>query len=208
MSIDTGGTTRTDPIPDVADPYALFADWFAEAKTKEINDPNAMYLATSTPDGFPSSRAVLMKDYDPRGFVFYTNYESRKGGELLSNPRCALLFHWKTMERQVRVEGTAIPVMPEEADAYYASRPYGSRIGAWASSQSRPLDGRDTLVKRVAEVEAEYPSETVPRPPHWSGFRVTPVRIEFWQAMPFRLHDRIVYSAVDGGGWTTGRLYP
>lgn len=207
MSIDTGAATRTDPIPDVEDPYALFADWFAEAKAKEINDPNAMYLSTSTPDGFPSSRAVLMKDYDARGFVFYTNYESRKGAELLTNPRCALLFHWKSMERQVRVEGTAIPVMPDEADAYYATRPYGSRIGAWASSQSRPLDGRETLVKRVAEVEAEYPGEIVPRPPHWSGFRITPVRIEFWQAMPFRLHDRIVYEA-GAAGWTTGRLYP
>jgi len=207
MSIDTGGTTRTDPIPDVKDPYALFADWFAEAKAKEINDPNAMYLSTTTADGFPSSRAVLMKDYDARGFVFYTNYESRKGAELLTNPRCALLFHWKSMERQVRIEGTAIPVMPDEADAYYASRPYGSRIGAWASSQSRPLDARATLVKRVAEVEADYPGEIVPRPPHWSGFRITPVRIEFWQAMPFRLHDRIVYEA-GAGGWTTGRLYP
>jgi pyridoxamine 5'-phosphate oxidase len=207
MSIDTGNGTHVSPIPDFADPYLLFAHWFTEAKQKEINDPNAMTLATSTGDGFPSARTVLMKDFDGRGFVFYTNYHSRKGDELLTNPRCALLFHWKSLERQVRVEGSATPVSPEEADAYFASRPRLSQIGAWASDQSSPLDRREILSQRVAEVEALYDGKPVPRPPHWSGFRIAPVRLEFWQAMPFRLHDRVTYTPADGG-WTLQRLFP
>jgi pyridoxamine 5'-phosphate oxidase len=195
------------PITPTEDPMTLFAAWMAEATRSEVNDPNAMTLATCSPEGRPSARIVLLKGADAQGFVFYTNKQSRKGGELSGNPRAALLFHWKTLQRQVRIEGAVSDVTDAEADAYFASRARISRLGAWASAQSRPLGARAELERAVAEAEARYPDETIPRPPHWSGYRLAPERIEFWQEMPYRLHDRIVYTR-SGEGWETGRLYP
>ena len=189
------------------DPFALFDAWLAEAGRTEPNDPNAMTLATATPDGRPSARMVLLKGADQDGFVFYTNTQSRKGGELAVNQAVALLFHWKTLTRQVRIEGRAAPVSPAEADTYYASRARVSRLGAWASDQSRPLDTRETLEARVSALEARYPGDDIPRPPHWSGFRVRPDSFEFWQDMPYRLHDRTVFTRADGG-WATEKLFP
>lgn len=189
------------------DPYALFDTWFQEAAEKEPNDPNAMALATVGADGQPSIRMVLLKGVDARGFTFYTNYESRKGRQLLENPKAALCFHWKALRRQVRVEGPVEQVGAEEADAYFASRPRGSQIGAWASLQSRPLAGRFELEKRIAQYTAKFGLGAVPRPSYWSGFRVLPSRIEFWEDRPFRLHDRLVYHRRDEG-WETERLYP
>ncbi|MBS7788502.1 pyridoxamine 5'-phosphate oxidase [Roseococcus sp. SDR] len=189
------------------DPYALFAEWMAEAARSEPNDPNAMCLATATPEGRPSARMVLLKGHDARGFVFYTNLESRKGGELAANPFAALCFHWKTLTRSVRVEGRIEAVTAEEADAYYASRSRGSRIGAWASRQSRPLEGRWALEKAVAEYTMKFGVSEIPRPPFWSGFRLLPERIEFWRDMPFRLHERRVFVAAEAG-WRTEALYP
>ncbi len=193
-------------MPD-EDPFELFAAWLAEATQTELNDPNAMTLATATPDGRPSARMVLLKGADRDGFVFYTNTESRKGGELAANPEVALLFHWKSLARQVRIEGLAEPVRAEEADAYYASRARISRLGAWASDQSRPLESRDVLEARVAEMERKFPGSAIPRPPHWSGYRVRPDRFEFWRDMPFRLHDRTVFTRANGA-WVTQTLYP
>ena len=190
------------------DPYALFTEWLAEAGRSEPNDPNAMCLATSTPDGRPSARMVLLKGHDSSGFVFYTNLESRKGGELAANPHAALCFHWKTLARSVRVEGPVEPVSDAEADAYYASRSRGSRIGAWASRQSRQLEGRWALEKAVADFTLKFGLGEIPRPPHWSGFRLRPERIEFWRDMPFRLHEQRIFLAVPSGGWETEALFP
>lgn len=190
----------------MSDPYAHFAAWFAEATASEPNDPNAMTLATATADGQPSARIVLLKDYDATGFVFYTNKHSRKGGELGANPRAALLFHWKSLHRQVRIEGAIEDVAGSEADAYYASRARMSRIGAWASLQSSTLPSRDDLTRRVAAFEAKYPAE-IPRPPHWGGYRLRPAGFEFWQDGEFRLHDRTIYTA-SAQGWATSKLFP
>jgi pyridoxamine 5'-phosphate oxidase len=189
------------------DPHALFESWFAEASRAEVNDPNAMTLATATPDGAPSARIVLLKGHDARGFVFYTNRQSRKGEELAANRRAALLFHWKSLRRQVRIEGVVTDVTDAEADAYFATRPRLSRLGAWASDQSRPLPDRAELERRLLELESRFPGENIPRPPHWSGYRLTPARIEFWQEAPFRLHDRTLYVR-EGEGWTVGKLFP
>ncbi len=205
--------TATPPVPlAAADPLAVFAEWFARAEAEELNDPNAMTLATAARNGLPSARIVLLKEWDARGFVFYSNRESRKGEELAENPEVALLFHWKSLRRQVRIEGRAAPVSDAEADAYYASRPRLSRLGAWASSQSRELSARAELERRVAEFEARFPGETIPRPAHWSGWRVVPARFEFWQDMPFRLHDRTVFTRSGetsaGPIWATMKLFP
>lgn len=191
------------------DPIAQFTTWFDEAVRAEVMEPNAMCLATATPDAYPSARMVLLKGVDARGFVFYTNLESRKGTELSANPHAALCFHWKSLHRSVRVEGAVEPVSAEEADSYYASRARTSRLGAWASKQSRPLESRFALEKAVAEYGMKYAIGEIPRPPHWSGFRVTPVEIEFWVSRPFRLHDRVVFRREDAGApWQKTRLFP
>ncbi|KFB10775.1 pyridoxamine 5'-phosphate oxidase [Nitratireductor basaltis] len=189
------------------EPFALFGEWLDVARETEPNDPNAMALATVDPDGLPDVRMVLLKGFDTQGFVFYTNLESAKGRELLATPKAALCFHWKSLRRQVRVRGLVQQVTDAEADAYYATRPRGSRIGAWASKQSRPLESRFALEKAVAEYTARYPIGDIPRPDHWSGFRITPVQIEFWMDKPFRLHDRLLFER-DGEAWKTTRLYP
>jgi len=189
------------------EPLDRFRRWFAEAEAGEPHDPNAVALATVGAGGQPSLRMVLMKDFDDRGFVFYTNTESQKGRELLGHPQAALLFHWKSLDRQIRIEGSTTTVAAEEADAYFATRARGSQIGAWASDQSRPLESRFALEKRVARFAARFGLSSVPRPPHWNGFRLRHERIEFWEQKPFRLHDRLVYRRSEDG-WTTERLYP
>lgn len=205
---ETSLTPALNPgVPDSDDPLALFRAWMQDARRTEPNDPNAMALATTTPDGRPSVRMVLLKGEDDRGFVFYTNLESRKGGELHANPHAALLFHWKSLRRQIRIEGAVEPVADAEADAYFASRARVSRLGAAASDQSRPLPDRGAFERRVAELDALYPGDTIPRPEHWSGLRIVPTAIEFWQDMPFRLHDRRLYTS-HGQGWTRQALYP
>ena len=191
------------------DPFALFGAWFTEAEASEPNDPNAMALATVAADGMPSVRMVLLKGFDETGFVFFTNLESRKGEQLKANPKAALCFHWKTLQRSVRVEGLVTPVSPAEADAYFATRARSSRIGAWASKQSRPLASRFDLERRIAEYTARFGLGEVPRPPFWSGFRLAPLRIEFWKNGAFRLHDRLVFTRADlAEGWTIERLFP
>ena len=189
------------------DPMALFADWLAEAVGKEPNDANAMSLATVDADGLPDVRMVLLKDAGPGGFVFYSNVGSAKGRELAANPRCALLFHWKSLRRQVRIRGTVSAVTAEEADAYWATRARPAQLGAWASDQSRPLPDRLAFEKRIAEYGLKFGLGKPPRPPHWSGWRVAPQSIEFWRDRAFRLHERLNFQRV-GEGWTTQRLYP
>ena len=191
------------------DPIELFREWFAEAEAKEPNDANAMCVATVDANGRPSARMLLLKGLDQRGFAFYTNLESRKGEELAANSRAALLFHWKPLGRQVRIEGRVEHVTAAEADAYYATRARISRLGAWASDQSRPAPDRFALEKRVAEYALKFGVGKVPRPPHWSGFRVRPLAIEFWRDRPFRLHERLLFTrAAPDATWGTSRLYP
>jgi pyridoxamine 5'-phosphate oxidase len=202
----TSGDLAAD-FTEATDPYALFAAWLAEAVRSEPNDPNAMALATVDPSGLPNVRMVLLKGTDPQGFVFYTNTESNKGRELLSTPKAALVLHWKSLRRQVRARGLVSLVSDQEADAYFQSRPRDSRIGAWASQQSRPLASRSVLEQAVADRTAHFGEGEVARPPHWTGFRISPVSIEFWHDRPYRLHDRIVFTRA-GEGWTKERLYP
>lgn len=191
------------------EPFQLFDRWLAEAWKSEPNDANAMALASVDADGLPNVRMVLLKGFDDTGFVFYTNFESAKGRELLGQSKAALCFHWKSLRRQVRIRGPVSVVDDSEADDYYASRPRGSRIGAWASKQSRPLESRFALEKEVARYTAKYPVGTIPRPPHWSGFRVEPVSMEFWKNMPFRLHDRLLFERADSEtAWHKTRLFP
>lgn len=190
------------------DPFALFRRWLDQAVSAGLPDPNAFTLATSTPDGRPSARAVLLKGLDERGFTFFTNYDSRKGRELAANPRAAMVFLWQAIERQVRVEGTVEVVTAAESDEYYAVRPLGSRLGAWASPQSAVIPGREFLEREHAELTARYPDGVVPRPPHWGGYRVLPRVIEFWQGRPSRLHDRIRFTRDVAGNWLRDRLAP
>lgn len=190
-----------------ADPFALFDTWYAEAKVAEINDPDAMSVATSTPEGRPSVRMVLLKGYGPEGFIFYTNADSRKGEELAANPQAALLFHWKSLRRQVRIEGPTEEVSPAEADAYFATRGRDSQIGAWASDQSRPLDARETFEQRYEELRSRFEGSELPRPPRWTGFRILPERIEFWSDRAHRLHERRLFIC-GPEGWDEGLLYP
>ncbi len=193
-----------------AEPFSLFRAWFQEAQEAEPNNPNAMALSTVGADQMPNVRMVLLKGMDEDGFVFYTNYESIKGQELLTNPKAALCFYWKTLQKQIRIQGMIYEVPDEEADDYFASRPKDSQIGAWASEQSRPMEGRFVLERRIAKFAAKYALGAVDRPPHWSGFRLRPLRIEFWQEKPFRLHDRLVFerNSIKEDRWATTKLFP
>ena len=198
------GLKESDADPD---PVEQFRRWFDEALAADLHEPNAMALATSTPGGSPSARIVLLKGFDERGFVFYTNYEGRKSGELETNPYAALVFYWGELQRQVRIEGRVSRIPDRESDAYFAGRPRGSQLGAWASEQSRPVGDRSTLEERVRELEVEYEDREVPRPPFWGGYRVEPETIEFWQGRENRLHDRLRYSRA-GDLWERERLQP
>jgi pyridoxamine 5'-phosphate oxidase len=191
----------------MTDPFSLFDEWLAKARESEPNDPEAMALATCGADGQPHVRMVLLKGRGPDGFVFYTNEESAKGDQLRENGRAALLFHWKSLRRQVRIEGAVEPVSDAESDAYFATRGRDSQLGAWASDQSRPLDARESLERRFEEMKARFEGASVPRPPHWGGYRVIPARIEFWSDRPHRLHERRMFT-LEGGRWSGGLLYP
>ena len=190
------------------DPFALFDAWYAEANAAETNDPDAMALATATANGAPSVRMVLLKDFGPNGFVFYTNETSVKGQHLTENPEAALLFHWKSLRRQVRVEGHVARVSAEEADAYFATRSRDSQLGAWASDQSQPLESRALFERRYDEMKQRFDGQPVPRPPHWGGYRIVPRTIEFWQDRPHRLHERRKFLVRDDGSWNEGLLFP
>ena len=206
-TLGQGVVRGIDPAAESGDPFTLFATWYKDAGDSGLIHPEAMALATSTPDGRPSARIVLLKEVDDEGFVFYTNYESRKGGELTANPQASVVFHWAVLERQVRVEGTVERVSREQSAAYYHSRPRGSQIGAWASRQSRELDSRTSLEERVAHFTEKFKDQEIPLPDFWGGFRIRPARIEFWQGRSSRLHDRLIFEP-DGDGWKTHRLNP
>lgn len=206
---DSTEPLTNDDFTQSAKPFSLFAEWLKDAGRSEPNDPNALALATVDPDGLPNVRMVLLKGFDERGFVFYTNFESTKGVELLSAGKAAMCFHWKSLRRQIRIRGVVSPVDPEEADEYYQSRPRGSRIGAWASKQSRPLESRFALEKEVARYTARFAVGEIPRPEHWSGLRLVPSSIEFWHDRPFRLHDRVIFRrTAPDQPWSKDRLYP
>jgi pyridoxamine 5'-phosphate oxidase len=198
---------KSGDFTEADEPFRLFDGWMGEAKASEPNDPNAMALATVDQDGLPNVRMVLLKEASEAGFVFYTNTESAKGVELTQNPKAAIVLHWKSLRRQVRARGPVTRVTDAEADAYFASRPRDSRIGAWASQQSRPLESRFAFEKAIATYAAKHAIGAVPRPPYWTGFRIAPVEIEFWQDRPFRLHDRVRFTRA-ADGWTRARLYP
>ncbi|EJF75305.1 pyridoxamine 5'-phosphate oxidase [Bartonella alsatica] len=203
-------TQIDDDFTQMQKPFALFAKWLEEATVSEINDPNAMALATVDETGLPNVRMVLLKDYSSQGFVFYTNYESQKGQEILKSMKASLGFHWKSLCRQVRIRGIVEKVSAQEADTYFQSRPRGSQIGAWASKQSRPLENRFVLEKAIAQYTTRYALGHIPRPPYWSGFRVKPLSIEFWCDRPFRLHNRLLFTrdSVDYNNWQKQKLYP
>ncbi|HEY1878096.1 MAG TPA: pyridoxamine 5'-phosphate oxidase [Rhizomicrobium sp.] len=209
MTMEMGGPVDDGGIAPRDDPFMLFRSWMTEAEASEPSDPNAMALATADEGGFPNVRMVLLKGADRNGFVFYSNAESIKGDELARNPRAAISFHWKSLRKAVRAQGTVAQVSDAEADAYFATRPKDSQIGAWASPQSRPMEGRFVFEKAIAEYAVKYALTKVPRPPHWTGWRITPLRIEFWRDRPFRLHDRLVYVRRGADSpWRTERLYP
>ena len=205
----SGSELTTGDFTQESEPFALFARWLKDAEGSEPNDPNAVAVATVDEHGLPNVRMVLLKGFDEQGFVFYTNFESQKGQEILGQKKAAMCFHWKSLRRQVRIRGPVEVVTDAEADAYYASRPRGSRIGAWASKQSRPLEGRFALEKSVAEYTARYAIGEIPRPSYWSGFRIRPTSIEFWHDRQFRLHDRVEFRRDDpSGNWNKVRMYP
>lgn len=205
----SGSELTTGDFTEESEPFTLFARWLKDAEASEPNDPNAVAVATVDEDGLPNVRMVLLKGFDEHGFVFYTNFESQKGQEILGQKKAAMCFHWKSLRRQVRIRGPVEVVSDAEADAYYASRPRGSRIGAWASKQSRPLEGRFALEKAVAEYAARYAIGEIPRPSYWSGFRIKPTSIEFWHDRQFRLHDRVEFRRDDPAGkWNKVRMYP
>jgi len=209
MTMETGGPLDDGGIAAGADPFALFAEWMKQAEASEPNDANAMALATADADGVPNVRMVLLKGADANGFVFYSNSRSIKGDELAANPKAALNFHWKSLRKVVRVKGAVAQVSDAEADAYFATRAKDSQIGAWASPQSRTMEGRFVFEKAIAEYALKFALTKVPRPPHWTGWRLTPLRIEFWRDRPFRLHDRLVYERdAPGEAWRTERLFP
>ncbi len=199
------GLDESDAAPD---PIEQFRGWFDDALAADLHEPNAMTLATATPGGRPSARIVLIKGFDERGFIFYTNYGGRKAGELEANPHCALVFYWGELERQVRIEGRVSRISDEESDAYFASRPRGSQLGTWVSEQSRSIENRGALELRLRELEREYEGREVPRPPFWGGYRVEPEVLEFWQGRENRLHDRLQYRRSEDGGWRRERLQP
>lgn len=190
------------------DPFVQFGNWYSDAQDAGIKDANAMVLATATLDGAPSARTVLLKGYDERGLVFFTNYESEKGRELAENPQAAVVFYWRELDRQVRAAGTVERVGQEESFDYFRTRHRGSRIGAWASRQSEPIDSRENLLERVREIESQFPDEQIPLPPHWGGYRLTPHMLEFWESRESRLHDRFRYTRQDDGTWSIQRLQP